>query len=85
MSGMIAMHAMSRGTTSFRIGSAPSARIASTCSVTVIEPSSAAIPAAIRLPTTSAVSEGASSRASETAMTRPRVSFAPKASMETAN
>ena len=77
--------ASTRGTTSFLIGSAPSARIASICSVTAIEPSSAAMPAPMRQPTTSEVSEGASSRASERPTMRPTLSRAPKRSSENAN
>ena len=74
-----------RGTTSLRMGSAPNARMASICSVTAMEPISAAMPAPMRLPTTSAVSVGASSRASDSTMMRPSVSRAPNVSSEKAN
>ncbi len=54
--------ATSRGVTSFCTGSVPSARIASICSVTFIEPSSLAIPDALRPATMTAVSTGPNSR-----------------------
>ena len=66
-----------RGTTSLRIGSAPSERIASTCSETVMLPSSAVMPAPTRPPTMRAVSTGPSSRTSEKATTSPMYSLAP--------
>ena len=72
------MQASTRGTTSLRSGSAPSARMASTCSVTVMAPSSAAMPQPMRAPTVSAVSTGASSRKSVSTTTRPTVYCTPK-------
>ena len=69
--------AMRRGTTSFFTGSAPSARMASICSVTAIEPTSAAMPAPMRPPTMTAVSVGASSRENERPMMRPVYSMPP--------
>ena len=69
--GIVMMHASTRGTTSFLTGSAPSARIASSCSVTAMEPISAAIPAPTRPPTSSAVSTGPSS------ITKPRLTSLP--------
>src|SRR6202050_5078844 len=67
---------MTRGIINLRIGSVPSARIASTCSVTTIEPSSDAIPDALRPDTSSAVTAGPNSRtsASDTASPVNRVS-----------
>ena len=50
-----------RGVTSFFVGSVPSARMASICSVTVIEPSSLAIPEALRPATISPVMTGPNS------------------------
>ena len=55
---------MRRGVTSFWIGSVPRARMASICSVTFMEPSSLAMPEALRPATMSAVSTGPSSRTS---------------------
>jgi hypothetical protein len=52
--------------------------MASTCSVTVIAPSSAAMPEPMRAPTVSAVSTGASSRNSVSTTTRPTVYCTPK-------
>ena len=57
-SGSIVTVAITRGVMSLRIGSVPSARIASTCSVTTIEPSSDAMPEALRPATSSAVMVG---------------------------
>ncbi len=71
--------AHTRGTTSLRTGSAAIERMASTCSVTVIEPSSAVMPEPTRPPTISAVSTGPSSRTSDRATTSPMYSLAPKA------
>ncbi len=48
--------------TSFWMGSVPSARMASICSLTFMEPSSLAMPEALRPATSSAVSTGPSSR-----------------------
>ena len=53
--------AIRRGATSLRMGSVPSARMASICSVTFIEPISEAMPAALRPETISPVSTGPSS------------------------
>ena len=61
-SGSPSVVASTRGSTSFCTGSAPIARIASTCSVTCIAPSSEAMPAPARPPTISAASTGPSSR-----------------------
>ncbi len=74
--------ASSRGTTSRRIGEIAIDRSASTCSVTVIEPSSAVMPEPTRPPTMSAVRTGPSSRTSERATTRPTNCFPPNASSE---
>ena len=57
--------ARTRGTTSRRTGEIAIARSASTCSVTVIEPSSAVMPEPTRPPTMRAVRTGPSSRTSE--------------------
>ena len=69
--GSMTSEAASFGTTSLRTGSAPIARIASTCSVTFIVPISAVMPAPIRPPTMSATSTGASSRTSDFETTVP--------------
>ncbi len=61
-SGSMTSSATSRGTTRKRAGSSPIERSASICSVTTIEPSSAAIAAPTRPATTTAVSMGPSSR-----------------------
>ena len=53
--------APTRGVTSFFVGSVPSARMASICSVTIIEPSSLAMPEALRPATMSPVISGPSS------------------------
>ena len=58
--------ATTRGTTSFLIGSVPSARIALTCSVTSIDPSSDAMPEPARPATISDPITGPSSRTRET-------------------
>ena len=52
--------ASNRGVISLRIGSMPSPRIASTCSVTTMDPSSEAIPVAFRPATKSDVNTGPS-------------------------
>ena len=49
-SGITIIAAVTRGTTSFFTGSAPSARMASICSVTFIAPTSAAMPLPMRPP-----------------------------------
>ncbi len=61
-SGSMTAVAIMRGVTSFWMGSVPSARMASICSVTFMEPSSLAMPDALRPATISAVSTGPSSR-----------------------
>ncbi len=63
-SGSITQVAITRGVTSFCIGSVPSARMASICSVTFIDPNSLAIPVELRPATMIAVSTGPSSRTS---------------------
>ena len=63
--------APTRGTTSFLTGLAARTRSASTCSVTVIEPISAVIPAPTRPATMSAVSTGPSSRTIDSARRSP--------------
>ena len=54
--------ATTRGVTSFFMGSVPRARMASICSVTIIEPSSLAMPEELRPATIRPVSTGPSSR-----------------------
>ena len=54
--------APTRGVTSFLVGSVPRARMASICSVTIMEPSSLAMPEALRPATISPVISGPSSR-----------------------
>ena len=56
--GSMATVARTRGTTSFLIGSVPSARMALICSVTSIEPNSDAIPEPTRPATIKAASTG---------------------------
>ena len=63
--------AASFGTTSFLTGSAAIERIASTCSVTFIVPSSAVIPEPIRPPTMRATRTGPSSRVNDLETTLP--------------
>ena len=53
--------APTRGVISFLVGSVPRARMASICSVTIIEPSSLAMPEALRPATISPVMSGPSS------------------------
>ena len=57
-SGTMNTPASTRGTASLRTGSVPSARSALICSVTIIDPSSAAMPDPTRPVTISAVSTG---------------------------
>ena len=57
--------AITRGVTSFLLGSVPRARMASICSVTFMEPSSLAMPLALRPATISPVSTGPNSRTME--------------------
>ncbi len=66
------------GATSLRIGSAPIERMASTCSVTFMEPSSAVIPEPTRPPTINAVRTGPSSRTSAMPTISPMYILAPK-------
>ncbi len=54
--------AITRGVTSFLVGSTPMARMASICSVTFMEPSSLAMPLELRPATIRPVSTGPSSR-----------------------
>ncbi len=63
-SGNTRIVATTRGVTSLRLGSVPIARIASTCSVTNIDPSSDAIPEAHRPVTSKLVNVGPNSRTS---------------------
>ena len=67
-----------RGATSLRIGSVPSARIASSCSVTFIEPISEAMPAALRPDTIRPVSTGPSSFTIDSETSEPVMETAPK-------
>ena len=66
-----------RGVTSFFSGSVPSARMASICSVTIIEPSSLAMPEALRPETISAVNTGPSSLIIEKLTSSPVNAAAP--------
>ena len=61
----ITTEATTRGVTSFLLGSVPSARMASICSVTFMEPSSLAMPEALRPATINPVNTGPSSRTME--------------------
>ena len=63
--------ATTRGVTSFLAGSVPSARMASICSVTFMEPSSLAMPLALRPATINPVSTGPSSRTIESETSWP--------------
>ena len=69
--------ASTRGTASLRIGSVPSARSALIWSVTIIEPSSAAMPEPTRPVTISAVSTGPSSLTIDALTRRPTAVRAP--------
>ena len=69
--------AKSRGVTSFFSGSVPSARMASICSVTIIDPSSLAIPEAFRPETMRLVSTGPSSLIMERLTNSPVIAVAP--------
>ena len=69
--GMAIKQPSTRGMTIFLIGEVPSARMASICSVTAMEPSSAAMPEPARAATMMAVSTGAISRESVSATTPP--------------
>ena len=66
------------GVTSFFMGSVPRARMASICSVTIIEPSSLAMPEALRPATTSPARSGPSSRTTPIATNSPMRVCAPK-------
>src|ERR1041384_2799731 len=69
--GRLTSKAKTRGHTSFRIGSVPSARIASICCDTTIDPSSAEIAEPTRPVTINAHDTGPSSRTKETATRYP--------------
>ena len=71
--------AIRRGVTSLRMGSVPRARMASSCSVTFMEPISEAMPAALRPDTISAVSTGPNSFTMESETSEPVLLTAPKA------
>ena len=71
-----------RGITSFFNGSVPSARIASICSVTIMDPSSEAIPEALRPETMSEVSTGPSSLIMENDTSWPVMAVAPNCASE---
>src|SRR6478672_11268115 len=70
--------ATTRGPTSFFMGSVPSARMASICSVTTIDPSSLAIPDVFRPATIRLVSTGPSSRTMEVDTSWPTSVIDPK-------
>ena len=76
-SGSIVTSATSRGATSLRTGSVPSARIASICCETTIEPSSAAMAEPTRPAIIRPASTGPSSRTSEVETSSPIWSCAP--------
>src|SRR4051812_47428240 len=67
-----------RGVTSFFMGSVPSARMASICSVTTMEPSSLAMPDEFRPATIRLVSTGPSSRTMEVETSWPTSVIDPK-------
>ena len=75
--GTMTRPASMRGTTSLRIGSVPSARSAAIWSVTIIEPSSAAIPDPTRPATIRPVSTGPSSLTIDALTSRPTIERAP--------
>ncbi len=70
--------AVTRGVTNFFMGSVPSARIASICSVTTMDPSSLAMPDAFRPATRMPVSTGPNSRTMESATSSPMRLMEPK-------
>ncbi len=70
--------AITRGVTSFLEGSVPRARMASICSVTTMEPSSLAMPEALRPETIRPVSTGPSSRTMESETSCPVSESEPK-------
>ncbi len=74
-----------RGVTSLRMGSVPRARMASICSETFMEPSSLAMPEALRPETISPVSTGPSSLTMESATSRPVMLTAPNSFREVAD
>src|ERR1700734_450461 len=76
--------ATSLGVTSLRYGSVPSARIASICSDTFIEPSSLAIPEAFRPETINPVNTGPNSFTIERVTSSPVMFTAPNSFSETA-
>src|SRR2546425_896730 len=76
--GNVRRVANKRGRTSLRSGSVPRARIASTCSLTSIEPISDAMPELFLPATISAVSTGPSSRTIDSATTSPSSPTSPK-------
>ena len=76
--------AITRGVTSFLVGSVPRARMASICSVTFMEPSSLAMPEALRPATIRPVSTGPSSRTMESETSCPVSDRAPKRARELA-
>ena len=76
----MAVAAMTRGVTSFLEGSVPRARMASICSVTTMEPSSLAMPEALRPETIRPVSTGPSSRTMESETSCPVSDSEPKRS-----
>ena len=75
--GVMKKPASMRGTTSLRTGSVPSARKALIWSVTIIEPSSAAIPDPTRPASISPVKTGPSSLTIDALIKRPTKSRAP--------
>ncbi len=83
--GSMSTAARKRGVTSFRTGSTPMDRSASTCSVTVIAPIAAAIPAPARPATISAVRTGPSSRTALAPTRRPMYMTAPNSFISTAD
>ena len=77
--------ATTRGLTSLRMGSVPRARMASICSETFMEPSSEAMPEALRPETIRPVSTGPSSLTMESATRRPVMLTAPNSLSEVAD
>src|SRR4030095_6949021 len=75
--GRLTSKAKRRGATSLRTGSVPSARMASICCDTTIDPNSAEIAEPTRPVTISAHSTGPSSRTNETATRYPVCDCAP--------
>ena len=81
----VKMVAKRRGVTSFFSGSVPRARMASICSVTIMEPSSLAIPEALRPETMRLVSTGPSSLIIERLTSSPVIAVAPNCAREEAD